>query len=151
MLLYSNLPATPVSGLRREIDTLFDDIFGRTLAAPNGNATWAPVADVRADERGYTFAFEIPGVLPEKVEVRCDNGILTVRGEKLADSTNEVQDNQGSWLVSERQHGSFVRSFRLPGSTDETRVEARFMHGVLTVRVPKAELPQPRKIQIATT
>jgi len=48
----------------------------------------------------------------------------------------------------ERTYGTFLRAFQLPQGVDENRIEAEFVDGLLTVRVPKAALPQPRRIEI---
>jgi hypothetical protein len=48
----------------------------------------------------------------------------------------------------ERSYGSFVRSFQLPQGLDESRIEATYNNGVLSIHIPKSALPQPKKIQI---
>jgi HSP20 family protein len=90
--------------------------------------------------------FELPGVRPENVEVTAENGVLTVRGEKHAE--RKEGDQRGRYHVVERSWGTFQRSFQLPAGIDEDRIEASFDQGVLTVRIPKAALPQPRRIEI---
>ena len=139
--------SSPVFSLRREIDRLFDDTFGGegTGAA---RRSWMPAVDVRETDGEYTFELELPGIAPEAVELTADNGVLTVRGEKSHRQTRKEGD-EGRWHVVERGYGSFVRAFQLPQGVDDDRIEASFAHGVLTVRVPKAERPQPRRIRIA--
>lgn len=136
--------SSPVFSLRREIDRLFDDTFsGEGMP----RRSWTPAVDVRESDGEYTFELELPGISPEQVELTADNGVLTVRGEKAHRTRKEGED--GRWHVVERGYGSFVRAFQLPQGVDEDRIEAQFAHGVLTVRVPKAERPQPRRIRIA--
>ena len=139
-MMYRTAMTTPVFGLRREIDRLFEDAFGREGA----RSAWAPTADVREDAKALTFEFELPGLRPEQVEITADNGVLTVRGEK----EERRVEGEGHHHIAERSYGSFTRSFQLPQGVDEERIEASFAHGVLTVTVPKAALPQPRKIAI---
>ena len=139
-MLYRTAMTTPVFGLRREIDRLFEDAFGRE----GGRNFWSPVTDVREDERSLSFEFELPGLSPEQVEITADNGVLTVRGEK----DERRVEGEGRQHIAERTYGSFTRSFQLPQGVDDDRIEASFANGVLTVTVPKAALPQPRKIQI---
>ena len=138
--------SSPVFSLRREIDRLFDDTFGGEGMAAT-RRTWMPAVDVRESDGEYTFELELPGIAPENVELTADNGVLTVRGEKQQQQTRKEGD-EGRWHVVERSYGSFVRAFQLPQGVDEDRIEAQFAHGVLTVRVPKAERPQPRRIRI---
>ncbi len=131
----------PVFGLRREIDRLFEDTFGN----PDGRRAFGPSVDVHEDERALTFEFELPGVNPEQVDVSFENGLLTVRGEKRA---QREQREGARYHHTERSYGTFTRSFQLPQSVDESAIEASFDHGVLMVRVPKAQRPQPKKIEI---
>lgn len=142
MLFETSLTATPVFGLRREMNRLFDDMLTRTTPS----AAWAPPVDVREDDREISLAVELPGVKPEDVEVTCDNGLLSIHGQKNA----ERKENDGEYHLVERTYGTFTRSFRLPKGVDDSKITADFEHGVLHVRVPKAALPQPKKIQIGT-
>jgi HSP20 family protein len=139
-MMYRTAMTTPVFGLRREIDRLFEDAFGRE----GGRAGWTPTVDVREDAKSLRFEFELAGLRPEQVEITADNGVLTVRGEK----EERRESEEGRHHIAERSYGSFTRSFQLPQGVDDDRIEASFAHGVLTVVVPKAALPQPRKIAI---
>jgi HSP20 family protein len=134
---------TPAFGLRREVDRLFDDIFGMT--AMQAQTTWAPPVDIRESDSDLTVTAELPGLRAENVEVTCDNGVLTIRGEK---SESRKEGEEGRWHLVERSYGSFARSFQLPQGVDESKIEAGFEDGLLTVRIPKAALPQPKKISI---
>ena len=135
--------ATPVFSLRREIDRLFDDAFGGA-AARNGTM-WAPPVDVRESQNELTLSLEVPGVSPDQIELTIDNGILTVKGEKREE---RKEGDEGQYHVLERTYGTFTRSFQLPKSLDESKIEAKHEHGILTIRIPKAALPQPKKIAI---
>lgn len=134
---------TPVFGLRREIDRLFDDMYGNVSGRPG----WTPAVDVREDEKELTILAELPGLKQDDVEVTCDNGVLTIRGEK---SEERKEGDDRRYHLVERTYGSFTRSFQLPQAVDESKIEGSFENGVLTVRIPKAALPQPKRIQINT-
>jgi HSP20 family protein len=138
-MLYRTLATAPVFGLRREIDRLFDDAFSRDGLA------WTPAADIKENDSELRVELELPGLKPEDVEITAENGVLSIRGEKQAE---RKEGNEDRMHVVERTYGSFFRSFQLPQGVDESKIEAEFEHGVLTVRIPKAALPQPRKIQI---
>ena len=141
-MVYRTALTTPIFGLRREIDRLFEDTFGNAGA----RAGWAPSVDVREDQKEITFEVELPGIKPEEVDITCENGVLTVRGEKQ--NERREGDESSRYHMVERTYGSFSRSFQLPQGVDEDKIEADFEHGILSVRIPKAALPQPRKIQI---
>jgi HSP20 family protein len=133
---------SPIFGLRREIDRLFDDAFtGR-----GSGGTWTPAVDIHETQKELRIDFELPGIRPEDVEVDVENGMLTVRGQKTAQRKEE--DEEGRYHLVERSYGSFTRSFQLPQGVDENQIGADFDQGVLHVRIPKAALPQPRRIQI---
>lgn len=133
---------TPIVSLRREMDRLFEDAFGRVTPAP---ASWTPAVDVRETKDAWLFEVELPGVDPAAVEVTADQKVLTIRGEK---SSQRVEVEEQRWVSTERVTGTFERSFRLPSSVREDAIEARYGNGLLTVTVPKAEVRQARKIEI---
>ena len=141
-MVYRTALTAPAFGLRREIDRLFEDAFGRTDSSRTG---WSPAVNIHEDETSLTFEFELPGFRPEQVEVTADQGVLTVRGER---QDERKEGDQTRYHLVERSSGSFIRSFQLPQGLDEDKIEASFEHGLLQVRIPKAALPQPRKIQI---
>jgi HSP20 family protein len=134
----------PVFGLRREIDRLFEDAFG----GESSRRGWAPAVDVREDTKEIALEVELPGIKPGDVEVTAENGVLTIRGEKQTAST---ENTEGRYHVVERTFGTFTRSFQLPNGLDEQKIEADFADGLLTVRIPKAAIAQPRRIQIRNT
>jgi len=140
-MVYRGSQVGPVFGLRREIDRLFEDTFGRDV----GRTGWVPPVDVREDAKEIVLEVELPGIRPEDVEVTAENGVLTIRGEKRGRST---ETDEGRYHVVERSYGSFSRSFQLPNGVDDRRIDAEFTDGVLAVHVPKAALVQPRRIEI---
>ena len=140
-MVYRISQTTPVFGLRREIDRLFEDTFGRDSARTG----WAPAIDVREDGKEIVLEVELPGIKPSDVEVTAENGVLTIRGEKQSTMT---ENKEGRYHVTERSYGAFTRSFQLPNGVDERRIEAEFSDGLLLVHVPKATLAQPRRIEI---
>lgn len=142
-MVYGTSLVSPVFGLRREIDRLFDDMF--TGRGSERTAAWAPVVDIRENENELLITAELPGIDPDHVEVTCDNGVLTIRGEKQQE---RKENEEGRFHLIERTYGTFSRSFQLPQGVDESKIDADFDRGVLNVRIPKAALPQPRRIQV---
>lgn len=99
-------------------------------------ADWlAPASEASSDDNTYRIAIELPGVAEEDIEVTADQGMVTVRGEKRTSREEKGE----TWYFSERQFGSFSRSFRLPADADGSRIEAHLKDGVLTVLVPKRD------------
>jgi HSP20 family protein len=139
-MVYRGSLTGPVFGLRREIDRLFEDTFGGDAR----RSGWAPAVDIRESNTEIALEVELPGIKPSDVEVTAENGVLTIRGEKQSAS----DESEGRYHVVERSFGSFVRSFQLPSGVDDRRIEADFADGLLIVRIPKAALAQPRRIEI---
>ena len=143
-MIYRTTPSAPVFGLRREIDRLFEDTFGRG----DGMTSWSPAVDVRETEKELRLEVELPGIKPDEVELTAENGVLMIRGEKRGE--RKEGDEDARYHLVERSYGSFTRSFQLPQGLDEGKIEDDYNNGILTVHIPKAALPQPRKIQIGT-
>jgi HSP20 family protein len=138
-MLYRMTTSSPIFGLRREIDRLFDDTFTRD------GFNWSPAVDIKENESEISVELELPGIKPEDVEITAENGVLTVRGEK---KTERKEGEESRYHVVERTYGSFLRTFQLPQGIDEDQINAEFQHGILSVRIPKAALPQPKRIRI---
>lgn len=97
-------------------------------------ADWfAPASEASSDEGAYTIRMEVPGVAEKDLELSVHDGVLTVKGEKR--TTREEKGE--TWYFSEREYGSFSRSFRLPPDADDAGVKADLADGVLTVVVAK--------------
>ena len=139
-MLYSMTTSSPIFGLRREIDRLFEDTFTR-----DGN-NWTPAVDIKESDSDIRIDLELPGMKPEEVEITAENGLLTIRGEKQSE---RKEGDEGRYHVVERSYGTFLRTFTLPQGVDENQIQAEFKDGVLSIRIPKAALPQPKRIQIA--
>jgi HSP20 family protein len=141
-MLYRMTTSSPIFGLRREIDRLFEDTFARD------GSSWTPAVDIHETESEIRVDLELPGLKPEDVEITAENGVLTIRGEKRSE---RKEGEQNRYYVVERSYGSFMRTFQLPQGVDEEQIGAEFDNGVLSLRVPKAALPQPRRIEISST
>ncbi|MCR9151843.1 MAG: Hsp20/alpha crystallin family protein [Rhodobacteraceae bacterium] len=105
-------------------------------------AEWvAPASEASTNGDGYRIAVELPGVEEKDIEVSVDDGVVTVKGEKTASREEKGE----TWYFSERQYGSFSRSFRLPPDADEAAVKADLKDGVLTVTVARKAAEAPPK------
>jgi HSP20 family protein len=106
--------------------------------------------DVHEDKDNFHLSAEIPGVPKENVSVNVNDGYLTISGEKKEVKKDEKEEQGRKIRRSERRYGSFQRSFRLPPTCDQEKVQAKFDNGVLQVCIPKTaqEQPKGRQIQI---
>jgi len=124
--------------VHREMNRLFDDVFrgfgplgwvGSPLM--EGQLGW-PRIELSETDKTVTVSAEHPGLSEKDVQVEIANGILSIRGEKKAERSDE------SKFVSERYYGSFERQIPLEG-VEEDKAQADFKNGVLTVTLPKSE------------
>jgi HSP20 family protein len=113
------------------------------LAVSNRRA-WAPPVDIFEREDQLVIRAEVPGVQKEDMDVRIENGVLTLHGERK----EEKEATDVNTHLMERVYGSFTRSFSLPTTVDSTRVTASYKDGVLEVAVPKAETAKPKQVEI---
>jgi HSP20 family protein len=97
-------------------------------------ADWlSPASDASSDATAYKISVELPGVEEKDVSLTVEEGTLTITGEKKSSREEKGE----SWYFTERQFGSFTRSFRLPADADQSAVSADLKAGVLTVTVPR--------------
>jgi HSP20 family protein len=137
--------------LHREIDGLFDRLFGQTggsAVAPEtseGSPTWWPAVEsfTRAGEIYVRMA--LPGVDPKDVEVSVMDGVLTIKGERK-DTTDQKETG---YFMREVVYGAFERSLTLPEGVDPDRIRARYTNGMLELSMPAPASVAPRKVEIA--
>jgi HSP20 family protein len=143
---------TPFRGfydMQSEMNRMLDEVFGslaRTGRRQGEAPTqWAPALDVLQEDGDIVVRAELPGVKLEDVDITFQNGVLTISGVRQA----EEQKEGSGYYIRERRYGSFRRSMSLPEGTDESNISARFLDGVLEVRVAgAAAVQEPRRIQI---
>ena len=128
--------ATYTSDPFRDIERFMNS----TLRTPN---TAAMPMDLfrRGDE--FVARIDLPGVDPETIDIDIDERTLTVRAERVADSTADVK-----WLSRERPTGTFARQLTLGYGLAVDKIDADYRDGVLTVTLPVSEESKPRKIQV---
>ena len=106
--------------------------------------TWAPPVDIFEKNDHLVIRAEIPGVQKEDMDVRIENGVLTLQGDRRQDT--EVREENAHRL--ERVYGMFTRTFSLPTTVDAAKVTATYKDGILEVSVPKVETAKPKQVEI---
>lgn len=116
------------------------------LSEGNGRSTqsWIPPVDVWETDDELVYAFDLPGIPEDKINVELHDDTLTVTGERAA--TQERSEN--GFYRFERRYGSFSRTLGVPQGVNEESVQADYKDGVLEVRVAKPELQKPRRIPV---
>lgn len=122
----------PILTLHREMNRVFDDVL-RGFDTPLAGLSRinGPSLDVDETDAGYRVSAELPGLTKDDVEITCQDGVLSIRGEK------QGEKREGRHF-SERWFGRFERRVELPDA-DETKAEASFRDGLLTITLPKTE------------
>jgi HSP20 family protein len=143
-LVRRSSPFSELMTLRQAMDRLFDDTVFRPVNGYSGGDVSRLPLDVRSTPDALLVEAELPGVKPEDVEITVENGTLTIRAEDRTERTDE----QGDWLVREISRGTLMRTVTLPTGLEADQAEATFEHGVLSLRIPKAEQVKPRQIHI---
>jgi len=122
---------------------LFSDVFERQSEQSSLTA-WAPSVDIYETELELVVKADLPEVDPPDLDIRVENNILTIRGErKFAKKVNEE-----NYLRVERAYGSFARSFTLANTVNSEAIKADYQNGVLTLSIPKKEEAQPKQIKV---
>jgi HSP20 family protein len=141
-------PFVGALSLRDAMNRLFEQAVlqpdGEGSQTPSGAGTFAPALDVQESADAYTIRVSLPGVRPEDVNIQYQQGALSISGSTYEESSRE----SGTYHIRERRGGRFARTLTLPDTVDAERAEAKFEHGVLELRMPKAEATKPRRIQI---
>src|SRR5262245_63836749 len=107
--------------------------------------SWAPAVDIYEQGNDIVLKAELPGVDPKDVDIRLENNVLTLRGQRKLES--EVKKE--SYHRVERSYGSFSRSFTLPSVVDQGGIKAEVRDGILKLVLPKREEAKPKQIEIS--
>jgi HSP20 family protein len=145
-------PRDLFEAMRQEMDRVFERFesgwprWPSVFGGDGGARLMVPTIDVREDAKSITIEADLPGVDEKDVSVTLANGVLTIKGEKK----HEREEKKENYYLAERSFGSFERSLSLPETIDDSKVEARFDKGVLTVTAAKKPeaVKAERKIEI---
>jgi HSP20 family protein len=132
--------------LQEQINRIFDEAF-RGRADDSTLATWAPAVDIFETENELVLRADLPGMQEKDLDIRVENNMLTIRGERKFDQT-VTEDN---YLRMERAYGTFSRSFSLPTTVNTDAIKADYQHGTLTVRMPRREETKPKQIKVSVS
>lgn len=110
---------------------------------PRNEAALMPPVDVIEDASGITLYADLPGVPKDRLSLQVEADTLTIEGEVALDIAEGMEATHAEISVPR-----YRRVFTLSRELDTDKVSAEFNHGVLKLRIPKAEHAQPRKVEI---
>lgn len=140
----------PLVRIQRDFNQLFDDLWKSSGTGRVSSFMLNPFLDMEETEQEITLHMELPGLEEKDITIELKEGMLSIRGEKKIDRSEENK----SYHIIERATGSFMRSVELPMNLiKEEEIEAAFKNGVLTIHIPKAEnaVSQSKKIAISSS
>ena len=121
-----------------------DRYFIAVPRSATGDAhAWQPPVDVLETDDHYRVDVELPAIDTKDVQIRVEDGLLTVSGERPQPDVASGRTHR-----TERRFGKFARRFLLPEDADSEAIRAVTAHGVLTITVDKTAKARPRAIEI---
>lgn len=124
-------------------------LFQETLSRQRGqeeidSGQWGPSVDIYETDDRIVVRADLPGVAQSDIEVRIDDNMLVLRGERRPPDDVKADD----YHRAERPHGAFVRSFSLPQNVDQGAIRASHNNGVLELVLPKRQDSKAKSIRV---
>ncbi|MCR4734611.1 MAG: Hsp20/alpha crystallin family protein [Treponema sp.] len=134
------------------LDSLFNDLFGDALTPSYVCRTYSasPKVDVKEEKNSYVLEMELPGRSENDVDIELDNNNLTISSKKdeKTEKKEAKDEKKSKYILKERKFGDFSRRFTLPTDVESSGINANFKNGILTVVMPKKDIPEPKRIRI---
>lgn len=136
-------PFQELSRLQNDFEKLFQDLKPvKSIFESNGSLS--PSFELTEDKNNYFARFDLPGIKKDEVKVELDNNVLTVSAERKEEHKSDDKKTH----YSEISYGSYMRSITLPSQVTESKIDAKFDSGVLTITLPKAEPSRSKTIAV---
>ena len=133
-----------LTGLRDEIDRLFEAPLAELARTSQLLSRWTPALDMYEDKDNVYVRAELPGMKKEDIDVSLHNGSLNISGERK----NEEEFKDAEVYRSERFVGRFQRALTLPTPVAADQIKAQYKDGILNITLPKAEEAKPKQIDV---
>lgn len=137
-------PFRDLRTIQEQMNRLLDLAWNRETGEELKEGIWQPPVDIYEDANTVTIKAELPDVEQKDVEVKIEDNILILRGERKLDQSIKKEN----YHRIERYYGSFQRTFALPLTIDQDKVKASCDKGVLTIILPKKEETRPKQIHV---
>src|SRR6266849_3106279 len=137
-------PYREFNTVQERLNRLFNASFNEGRDESLATSSFAPAVDVYEDEHNVTLKIEVPGIDEKDIDIRVENNLLTVHGERKI----EKEEKEENYRRVERQYGSFTRTFTLPNTVDTENVQANYDKGVLKITLPKKAEAKPKQIKV---
>jgi HSP20 family protein len=134
----------PLRDLTRMQEAMSHALGDERLFHAGESVGWTPACDIFEDGEEVVVRAELAGVEAKDVDVRFENGVLTLRGQRKL----EKEDQRENYHRVELSYGTFTRAFSLPATIDAEKIRAESKLGVLLVHLPKKPESKPKSIQV---
>lgn len=135
-----------VDRMMRDMLRAFGDFSSEMRSSETANVIATPRGDFYRKDGTFVAELEIPGIDPEKVDLKVYEDRMTLTAEK----SDEKTVDEGNYFRSERYYGTISRSVQFPAEVDPDSAKASFKNGVLTVEVAeKTQVERMKKVDIS--
>jgi len=125
---------------------MMNRLFSAVERGESPAVDFVPAVNTREADDAYYIEVDLPGVKKEDISIDVNDNVLTISGERKVEEERKDEE----FYRVESVYGKFERSFTLPEDVDADKIEAEAKDGVLTVKIPKAQVVEkaPKKIEI---
>lgn len=135
-----------INVLHRDLDQIAARRFGLTGTEDSSHsvADWVPAVDIVEEKERFVLRADVPGVKPADIDINMEQGVLSVSGQRIAETSDEAEGVQRL----ERTSGKFYRRFTLPETANAEEISATSENGILEIVIPKQPQVKSRRITV---
>jgi HSP20 family protein len=137
-------PFRELRAMQEQMNRLLDVAWDREPGEELREGIWQPPVDIFENGDSLIIKAELPGVDQKDIDVRIEDNTLIIKGERKHDEDIRKEN----FHRVERYYGSFQRSFTLPGTIAQDKIQASCDKGVLTIILPKRVEVIPKQITV---
>lgn len=112
--------------------SIVDQMFSDNLIT-SGGSSFMPAVNILESDKAFEIHVSIPGMKKDQFHLDLEDQILTISGERNGAAEDKIQ----KFHLRESHYGRFSRSFQLPENALVSKIEARYIDGILQVVIPK--------------
>ena len=128
--------------MRRDMDRLLGQVAGPAYWPTHAGVF--PLVNVAEDQNHFYISSEIPGMTSDEINISATGRNLTISGERKI----TLESENVRYHRREREDGKFNRIIALPSDIQVDKIEAGYIDGILSVKIPKAEAAKPKQITV---
>ena len=137
MLVRSWNPIREMEALRRQFDTVFDELTHLETQTEKG---WMPAVELQETDESLVLSAQLPGLKASDLNVEVTREAVSIKGERRQEKKTEH--------YSEFRYGSFQRVIPLPVAVENDQVKAEFIDGILKLTLPKVKEARNRVVKV---